>query len=125
MTATNFLLRAGSVPVIDYESTGRGFESRPERSCSGSSVGRAVPGRTYKTAAVQPLRGLEKVGYLSHRAREAETSRPTNVGSPDLHDTTAESIGLRAGAWRLSVEHLARKGQEVAGFEARPAPRCR
>jgi hypothetical protein len=69
-TATNLLLRAGSVPVIDYESTGRGFESRPERSCSGSSVGRAVPGRKHKTAAD--------------------------------HDTTAESIGLRAGARRLS-----------------------
>jgi hypothetical protein len=63
MTATYFLLRAGTVPVIDYESTGRGFESRPEHSCSGSSDGRAVPGCATTTAAV-PFRTT--VGLHDH-----------------------------------------------------------
>jgi hypothetical protein len=74
--------------VIDYASTGRGFESRPEHSCSGSSVGRAVPGCTTTTAAV-PLNTVDTTagrrgsGYLSPRS--SGRSRTSARRTPGLH----------------------------------------
>jgi hypothetical protein len=60
------LLRAGTAPVIDSQSAGRGSESRPARLCSTSSAGGAVPGCATTTAAARTHhRGPERIGYLS------------------------------------------------------------
>ena len=51
-TATYVLLRAGTVPVIDPYRQVAGSSPARSVACSGSSVGRAVPGCTTTTAAV-------------------------------------------------------------------------
>ena len=76
LTTATYLPAAGRHgPVIDFSSTGRGFESRPELACSGSSVGRAVPGRYHHDRSSPSTRRRLRAG-----AERFSVERPATAG---------------------------------------------
>ena len=94
------LLRAEAAPVIAMSATGRGFESRPERTRSGSSVGRAVPG-LHAHDRSSPLTSAPRAGEdrlsLAPGAREAENLRPATAGSPTRRSSRHDRGSHRSG----------------------------
>ena len=117
------LLRAGTGPVIDCKSIGRGFESRPEHRCSGSSTGRALPDCAHKTAAaLHTTKGGTPMSYLLQHVRRPRP-RPHALCSRRRADAP-EPAGVRRrrlGA-RVRRGHLAQAvPPRAAGAAAAPA----
>jgi len=103
------LLRAEAAPVIAMSATGRGFESRPERTRSGSSVGRAVSGlHPHDRGSPLDVRTAGRRGaVISHPGSTGGREPPPGdrrVSHPPVFTTRPRCppIRLRAGGGRLS-----------------------